>query len=193
MQSAIANRLALPAAGSLLRNTVLCVSATALIAACAHMAVPLPFTPVPLTLQTFAVLLVGLTLGPTLGFATLVLYLAEGAVGLPVFQPHGLGGVAQLLGPTGGFLLSYPFAAAAAGYLYRALSSLKSKFSAGVIAGAVASILFFALGAAWLAAVAHLSPSQAWTAGIAPFLPGEVVKVCAAAGIASATQRWNRI
>ena len=192
MQSATATRLALPASGTLLRNASLCVAATALIAACAHMAVPLPFTPVPVTMQTFAVLLVGLTLGPTLGFATLVLYLLEGASGLPVFNPHGPGGIAQLVGPTGGFLLSYPFAAATAGYLYRALPALKSKFAAGVIAGSVASVLFFALGATWLGVFTHLSIQQTWIAGVAPFLPGEVVKVCAAAGIAAATQRWNR-
>src|SRR5258708_19785626 len=92
----------------------LAISATAFVAICAHVSVPLYFTPVPLTLQTLAVILVGLSLGPALGSSAMVLYLAEGAMGLPVFSPHGLGGVAQLLGPTAGFLFSYPFSAAAA-------------------------------------------------------------------------------
>src|SRR6202453_2744538 len=94
-------------------NTVLAVvSATALVAICAHIAVPLGFTPIPVTMQTFAVLLLGLLFGPGPAFACLALYLLEGAVGLPVFSPHGPGGIAQMLGPTGGYLLSYPFAAA---------------------------------------------------------------------------------
>ncbi len=93
---------------SLTGKIFLAVSATAFVALCAHVSLPLYFTPVPLTLQTFAVLLVGLTLGPALGFSALLLYLAQGAMGLPVFSPHGPGGVVQLLGPTAGFLLSFP-------------------------------------------------------------------------------------
>ena len=101
-------------------NTVIAVVlATALVAICAHIAMPLGFTPVPVTMQTFAVLLLGLLFGPGPAFACLALYLMEGAVGLPVFSPHGPGGMAQLLGPTGGYLLSYPFAAALASVLYR--------------------------------------------------------------------------
>src|SRR5258706_14531500 len=83
-------------------NVALVASASLFVALCARITVPLPFTPIPLTLQNFAVLLVGLTLGPRRGFAALALYLAEGAAGMPVFNPLGLGGIAQLLGPTGG-------------------------------------------------------------------------------------------
>src|ERR1700736_4125969 len=93
------------------------VSASVFVALCARVTVPLPFTPVPLTLQNFGVLLVGLTLGSRCGFAALALYLVEGAVGMPVFNPAGKGGVAQLLGATGGFLLAYPFVAALAGWI----------------------------------------------------------------------------
>src|ERR1700677_5038104 len=95
------------------------VLATGLVAICAHIALPLGFTPVPVTMQTFAVLLLGLLFSPGAAFACLSLYLIEGALGLPVFSPHGPGGVAQLLGPSGGYLLSYPFAAALASLLYR--------------------------------------------------------------------------
>src|SRR5881275_3180142 len=85
-------------AASAVRQVVLVVSASVLVAICAHISVPLPFTPVPLTLQNLAVLLVGLALGPRLGAAALFLYLLEGAAGLPVFNPFGPGGIAQLLG-----------------------------------------------------------------------------------------------
>src|SRR6202047_3216119 len=93
------------------------VGASLFVALCARITIPLPFTPVPLTVQNFGVLLVGLMLGSKRGFAALALYLAEGAIGMPVFNPTGVGGFAQLLGPTGGFLLAYPFVAWLAGYV----------------------------------------------------------------------------
>src|SRR5271168_3672923 len=119
MQSTFPIQLATPDLSSLSRTWAgkasLAIAATAFVALCAHVSIPLYFTPVPLTLQTMAVILVGLALGPALGSSAMVLYLAEGAMGLPVFSPHGPGGVAQLVGPTAGFLFSYPLAAAAAG------------------------------------------------------------------------------
>ncbi len=96
------------------RQVAIVVSASLFVALCARVTLPLPFTPVPLTLQNFAVLLVGMTLGSRRGFAALALYLAEGLAGLPVFNPTGPGGLAQLLGPTGGFLMVYPLVAALA-------------------------------------------------------------------------------
>src|SRR6476661_7378323 len=90
---------------------VIVISASLFVALCARVTLPLPFTPVPLTLQNFGVLLAGLALGSRRGFAALALYLAEGAFGMPVFNPLGLGGMAQLLGPTGGYLLAYPLVA----------------------------------------------------------------------------------
>src|ERR1019366_666646 len=88
------------------------------VALCARVALPLPFTPVPLTLQNFGVLLVGLLLGSKRGFAALALYLAEGAMGMPVFSPTGVGGIAQLFhGATAGFLLTYPLVAWVSGYV----------------------------------------------------------------------------
>src|SRR6266849_7158376 len=99
------------------KQAAIVVSASLFVALCAQVTVPLPFTPVPLTLQNFGVLLVGLTLGSRCGFAALALYLVEGAVGMPVFNPAGPGGVAQLLGATGGYLLAYPLVAALAGWI----------------------------------------------------------------------------
>src|SRR6266436_6707514 len=85
------------------RQVALVVGGSLLVALCARITIPIPGTPVPLTVQNFGVLLVGLLLGSRRGFAALALYLAEGAMGLPVFNPTGVGGIAQLLGPTGGF------------------------------------------------------------------------------------------
>ena len=141
-------------------------------AVCAHISLPLPFTPVPLTLQTFAVILVGMVLGPVAGFSAMVLYLAEGAMGMPVFSPHGIGGMAQLLGPTGGYLFAYPLAAAAAGWIVRAMRNVGSRFTCAVVAGIVADVIIFALAACWLARLLHLGIPAAWTLAIAPFLLG---------------------
>src|SRR5437868_15441233 len=99
-------------------NAAMVVGASLFVAACARIYVPLPGTPVPLTVQNFAVLLVGLSLGPWRGFAALSLYLLEGASGMPVFSPTGPGGVAQLIGPTAGYLIAYPFVAAVTGYVF---------------------------------------------------------------------------
>src|SRR5215472_7835088 len=102
---------------SSLRQIAIVVCASAVIAVCARLVLPLPFTPVPLTLANFGVLLVGLTLGSKRGFAAAALYLAWGAMGLPVFSPVGVGGIAQLFGPTGGYLLAYPVVAFVAGWI----------------------------------------------------------------------------
>jgi biotin transport system substrate-specific component len=171
---------------------VLTIGATLFVALCAHVSLPLYFTPVPLTLQTMAVILIGLTLGPALGSSAMVLYLAEGAMGLPVFSPHGPGGVAQLLGPTAGFLFSYPLAAAAAGGVVRAVRLGRSQFPAAVLAGVAASIFIFAMGAGWIAHLLHLTPATAWHLGVAPFLPGEVLKITAAAVAYTTLRRWHR-
>lgn len=173
-------------------RAVIAMAATLFVAACAHVSIPLFFTPVPITLQTFAVILIGLVLGPVAGFSTMVLYLAEGAAGLPVFSPAGPGGLAHLLGPNAGFLFSYPLAAAAAGWLVRSMPRVVSRFSSAVIAGIGSSVITFALGAAWLAHLLHLGTTAAWSLAVAPFLAGEAIKITAAAGIFSSMQRWRR-
>lgn len=169
------------------------LAATAVVAAAAQVAIPLPFTPVPLTLQPLAVLGVGLALGPVAGFLTMLAYLAEGAIGLPVFSPTGPGGTAQLFGPTGGFLLAYPLVAAIVGGGARRLGAMMPKFLAAFIAGNAAMAFLFLCGAGWLMHLARLTLQQTWIAGIAPFLPGEIVKVVVAAGTYSALYRPKRI
>ena len=129
------------------RQVVLVVGASLFVAVCARITIPLPFTPVPLTVQNFGVLLVGLTLGSRRGFAALALYLAEGAAGLPVFNPMGVGGIAQILGVTGGYLLIYPFVAALAGFIFE---QGKKTFARAAMAGLLAEILLFAGGLSWL-------------------------------------------
>jgi biotin transport system substrate-specific component len=174
-------------------KAILAVSATAFVALCAHISFPLYFTPVPVTLQTMAVILVGLALGPTLGSTAMVLYLAEGAMGLPVFSPNaGIGGIAQLLGPTAGYLFSYPLAAAAAGGIVRAIRLRRAQFPVAILAGIAASVFIFAMGAGWIAHLLHLTPGTTWHLAVAPFLPGEVLKIAAAASAYTTIRRWHR-
>jgi len=168
------------------RQVALVVGASLLVALCAHIAIPLPFTPVPLTVQNFGVLLVGLLLGSRRGFAALALYLAEGAMGMPVFSPMGPGGIAQLLGPTGGFLLAYPLVAWIAGFI---MEHGRKNFARAAVGGLLGEVVLFTGGLAWLAVLTH-SVAQAFRWGLYWFLFAEVIKVMMAAGIAA---RWQRI
>jgi biotin transport system substrate-specific component len=198
MQSAIPSQLSLThrfgsLQESLAGKVFLAIGATAFVAICAHISLPLPFTPVPLTLQNFAVILVGMALGPIAGFSAMVLYLAEGALGLPVFTPSGgPAGMAHLLGPNGGFLFSYPLAAATAGWLVRAMQPITTRFRSALAAATVATLPIFLLGAGWFAHYAHHDVSAIWSLAVAPFIPGEIVKITAAAGIFSSIRRWRQ-
>jgi biotin transport system substrate-specific component len=196
MQSAVPSQLSLTRTGSLQESLAgkifLAVGATAFVAACAHISFPLPFTPVPLTLQNFAVLLVGMFLGPVAGFSAMVLYLIEGALGLPVFTPYAAGGVAHLLGPNGGFLFSYPLAAATAGWAVRAMQPFTTRFRSALVAATVATLPIFLLGAGWFAFYAGHNIPATWALAVAPFIPGEIVKITATAGIFSSIQRWRQ-
>jgi len=168
------------------RQVAIVVGASLFVALCAHITVPLPFTPVPLTAQNFGVLLVGLLLGSRRGFAALALYLAEGAMGMPVFSPTGPGGIAQLLhGATGGFLLAYPLVAWVAGYV---MEHGRKSFARAVLGGLLGEIVLFTGGVTWLALLTH-SIAQAFRWGLYWFLFAEVIKVMMAAGIAV---RWHR-
>ena len=168
-----------------LRQAALVVGASLFVALCANIAIPLPGTPVPLTVQNFAVLLVGLLLGSRRGFAALALYLAEGAMGMPVFSPMGPGGIAQLLGPTGGFLLAYPLVAWLAGFI---MEHGRKNFARAAVGGFLADVLLFVGGLSWLAVLTH-SVALAFRLGLYWFLFAEVIKVMMAAGIAA---RWSR-
>jgi biotin transport system substrate-specific component len=169
------------------------IGASLCVALCARVALPLPFTPVPLTLQNFGVLLVGLSLGSRRGFAALALYLAEGVVGMPVFSPTGPGGIAQLLGPTGGFLLAYPFVAAIAGRVFETMvAGGKKNFARAAVACVLAEIFLFVCGLSWLAALTH-SFAQAIRFGLYWFVFAEVIKIMSAAALASGSQRFHKV
>jgi biotin transport system substrate-specific component len=167
------------------RQVALVVGGSLLVALCARVTIPLPGTPVPLTVQNFGVLLVGLLLGSKRGFAALALYLAEGAAGMPVFSPLGPGGMAQLFGPTGGFLLAYPFVAWLAGYV---MEHGRKSFARAATGAFLGEVVLFTGGLAWLAVLTH-SVAQAFRWGLYWFLFAEIIKVMMAAGIAAEWQR----
>jgi biotin transport system substrate-specific component len=168
------------------KQLAIVIAASLFVALCARVTVPLPFTPVPLTLQNFGVLAVGLLLGSRRGFAALALYLVEGAFGLPVFSPAILGsGIAHLLGPTGGFLMAYPLVAFVAGYLYERSSG---RFAWAVLSSMAAELVLFASGLSWLAVITH-SISLAIRYGLYWFIFAEVIKVLMAGGVAT---RWHQ-
>ena len=160
------------------------VLATGVLALSAQFALPMPGTPVPLTLQPFVVVLAGLLLGPADAAAAMVVYLGAGALGLPVFAPMGAPGLARLLGPTGGYLFAYPVAAAVAGWL----GAGRAAFLARAMAG-VAGIAVIYLGG--LAQLAVLSGSLATAAliGVLPFAAADVVKAFVAAALSGLRRR----
>jgi biotin transport system substrate-specific component len=186
-QTAIAqdrNRLA-----SSSRRFALLIGATAFVALCAHISIPLGFTPVPITLQPFAVLLLGLLLAPRESFTAMVVYLLEGAAGMPVFSPHGPGGIAQLFGPTGGYLMAAPLAAALAGVIYR---NSKKTFLFAIAGAAIGDIILLSVGAIWLGMLTHISFSVLMHESVLPFLASDAAKVLAAAACAQTFASFSR-
>lgn len=158
--------------------------------------VQVPFYPVPMTLQTLAVMAIAVTFGLRLGVTTVLAYLAEGALGIPVFTntPPLLAGPAYLLGPTGGFLAGFVVLAVIVGYAAdRGWSRSIPKLLAALVIG---DVLVMALGFAWLAGFAQLSTgaagigmAKAWTGGVQPFLLGDLLKIALVAFAVPAT--WS--
>ena len=169
-------------------QVALVVSASLFVAVLARVSILIPGTPVPLTLSNFAVLLVGLSLGSRRGFAALALYLMEGASGLPVFSPVGPGGMAQMLGPSGGFLLAYPLVAFLAGWLFERSGKT---FARAALAGIAAEVLLFTSGLAWLAVLTH-SVAKAFLFGLYWFFFAEIAKVLLAAALSTRFGRGFR-
>jgi len=158
-------------------RVALVLAGSAVLALSAQIAVPM--VPVPITLQTLAIPLLVLTLGTRLGTLAALAYLAEGALGLPVFS--GMGGIARLLGPTAGFLWTFPLAAFAVGVLLdRGLGDSYPGRWLAVFAG---TALVFAGGAWWLAVGVGLSPTDALMKGIYPFIVGDILKCTIAAAL----------
>ena len=173
-------------AGAVLFVTVLTIVA-------AQVSVPLPFTPVPFTLQPMIVLLGGAALGSRLGLSAQVLYLDAGIAGLHVFaaSPALPQGIARLLGPTGGYLMSYPFAAFAAGYL--AERGLDRRYLTSVLAMGAGLALVFACGVGWIAwGLPHAGLPIALATGFYPFVLADVLKMFVAAAVLPAAWRFLR-
>ena len=175
------------AATSFVTRAVAVLFFAALTAAAAQISVPLPFTQVPFTFQPTVVLLSGLVLGPRLGLASQVVYLAAGIAGFPVFAASATlaPGVGRLLGPTGGYLMSYPLAAFVAGVFSR--RGFDRRYLTSIVAMALGLVVIYTCGTLWLAfaAVGRTAAglSAAFATGVAPFVIADVVKLAAAAGI----------
>ncbi|MDX9860935.1 MAG: biotin transporter BioY [Rhodospirillales bacterium] len=176
-QSTLASALWSSAAGTgWLRAVVLAAVGSLLLTASAKIQVP--FWPVPMTMQTFAVLVIGMTYGPRLGVATVVLYLAQGAIGLPVFAGMAAGPT-YLAGPTGGYLAGFMASAFIVGRLAR--RGWGRNLLQGVAAFVIGDVVLFAFGMAWLSVLAGFETAIA--AGLLPFLPGEALKIALAAAL----------
>lgn len=168
-------------------NVVRAALFAALLGAAAYVSFPNPLSAgVPVTLQVLVVFLAGILLGPVWGAASMVLYLAAGAAGVPVFS-GGSAGLGVLLGNTGGYLWSYPVAAAAVGLVVHGGLDLDDPTSAGVprLVGAMllGTAIIYAAGIAGLMLVVRMGPVEAFVAGAAAFVPFEAVKIAAAVGI----------
>jgi biotin transport system substrate-specific component len=167
-----------------LRAVILIALGTALLSLSAKVNLPLPY--VPMTLQTLVVLMIGAAYGWRLGSATVVAYLAEGAIGLPVFAGP-VGGLAPLFGPTGGYLMGFVLAAFATGWLSergwdRSVPRL-------FVAMGLGHIMILAAGYTWLAVGMKLGVEKAWLVGIAPFIAASVIKNALGAALVPAVRR----
>ena len=126
---------------------------------------------------------------PIVAAAALAAYLVEGAVGLPVFTPHSPSGLLHLLGPTGGYLLSYPLAAALIALL---VTRFGRGFTASALSAALGSLVILASGASWLAVLTHSSAQSVLSLAVLPFLPGDALKIVAAAALSAGWTRLRR-
>lgn len=184
-QATLADVLWSPAAGSTaVRAIVLAVIGSLLLTVSAKIQVP--FWPVPMTMQTFVVLVLGVAYGWRLAGATVLLYLAEGALGLPVFA--GGGGLAYMAGPTGGYLAGFLLAAIAVGWL--AERGWARSAASTLAAMLIGTAIIFACGVAWLATLIGLP--QAISAGLVPFLLSEAVKIALATALVPSAWRLLR-
>ncbi|MEM7377738.1 MAG: biotin transporter BioY [Pseudomonadota bacterium] len=181
-----------PADNALLRNTVLAVLGS--LALWASAKISIPFWPVPLTMQTLVVLALGMAFGAKLGAATVLLYLAQGTAGLPVFSgtPEKGIGIAYMVGPTGGYLLGFVLAAGVVGFL--AERGWDRNLLTAAAAMLIGNVIIYAPGLAWLGAVVGWDkPVLAW--GLTPFLAGDAVKLVIAAvalpGLWRLLDRWK--
>jgi biotin transport system substrate-specific component len=167
-------RLALFPRSGLLVDTVLVLAGAGLVALAAQIEIPLSFTPVPISGQTFAVLLVGASLGPLLGAASLLLYFCVGLIGAPVYS-GGDSGWEIVKGATGGYLVGFIVAAFLTGWLAR--RRWDRRFNSAVAAMLSGSVVIYLFGLPWLAHVANLDLKGTLEAGLYPFVVGDLIKL----------------
>lgn len=165
---------------AIVRDVALVIAAALLTALCAQIRIPLPFTLVPLTGQTFAVLLTAAALGPVRGVAGQALYIMLGLVGLPFFA-GGESGWTYASGVTGGYLVGFLVAAAVVGYCAR--RGMDRSALGTLVAFTLGTVVIYAFGVPWLAAVADLPATDALRSGALTFLPGDAIKALLAAGL----------
>lgn len=177
--AATLRQAAVPRTG-LLTDALLVTLGAGLIAAAAQVSIALPFTPVPITGQTFAVLLVGSSLGMVRGGASGSLYLLVGLLGVPVYA-DGTGGWDIVSGATGGYLIAFPIAAALAGWL--AEQRWDRRFSSAVGAMLTGNVLIYAIGLPWLAIELDTGLERTLELGFYPFVVGDMVKLYLAAAL----------
>ena len=180
-------RVAVFPRASLLTDALLVLAGTALIAASAQISVKLPFTPVPITGQTFAVVLVGASLGPLFGTASAMLYLWLGVAGAPIYAHHDSGwGV--ITSASGGYIVGFVLAAAASGFL--AERGWDRQFSSSIGAMLTGNVIIYLVGLPWLAVVLDTNLEKTLEYGLYPFVPGDMVKLYLAAAILPTAWRF---
>ena len=181
-------RFALAPRAGVLADVVLVALGAALVALAAQVSIPLPFTPVPITGQTFAVVLVGGALGAVRGGASLVLYLGLGIVGVPVYQDGG-SGWDHVSGATGGYLVGFVLAAVLTGYL--AERRWDRRLSSSIAAMLTGNVVIYLVGVPWLARVADLGLEEALEQGLYPFVVGDLLKLYLAGALLPAA--WKLV
>src|SRR5438132_2937772 len=169
---------------SVLTHVFLVIGGSAIIAISAQIAIPIPFTPVPLTMSPLAVLLIGIALGSRRGAAAAVLYLLEGLSGLPV-GAQGHGGPLWLIGPTAGYLYAYPFAAYITGWFSE--RGFAKGFTRAFVAMLIALAVIYLGGWSWLAII--IGPRAAFTMAIVPFVVADLAKIAIGAALLPYAQR----
>lgn len=166
-----------PASGAS-ADVVTVVAGAALIAVCAQVSIALPFTPVPITGQTFAVLLVGFSFGAIRGGASSALYVLAGIAGAPVYA-HAGSGWAVVAGASGGYLLAFPIASALTGWL--AERRWDRRFPSALAAMLTGNVVIYVVGLAWLARDLHTNLEKTFELGLYPFVAGDLLKLYLAA------------
>ena len=172
---------------SLTANIVIALSGSILLALLARLSILVPFSPVPITGQTFGILFLGAILGSRLGVLSVIAYISEGLIGLPVFA-GGTAGFLYLLGPTGGYLIGFIPAVYLVGYL--AEKGWTNKFTTTFITMIICTVIIFIFGISWLAVTAGFK--TALSIGLYPYLPGAAVKIILATVIIYSINRFNR-